>query len=140
MIFLKDPFFPSVVIDVKETFIQVGLRIANPVKAIFEAASIFPAQCVYCLVSIGSGVQGVTGFETMSTTELARVLKNVMGDNERISEEVAKELCDTDAFYCRLNVDYGLEDIGFEDWERLGDVKTHTGKYLRYLDTYIQHR
>jgi hypothetical protein len=55
-----------------------------------------------------------------------------MNDSERISEEVAKELSDKNVFYCRLNVDCGLQGIDFEDWEKLGDVhvKTHTGKYL----------
>jgi hypothetical protein len=134
----EDPFFPSINIgstNVKETFINAGPRIASPVKAILEeATSIFPGRCVSCLVSIGSGVQGVTGLETTSTTELVRVLKDVMNDSERVSEEVAKELSDKDVFYCRLNVDYGLQGIGFEDWEKLGDVKTHTGKYLEKYD------
>jgi len=134
----EEPFFLSINIgaaNVKETFIHVGSHIANPIKAVFEEAElIFPGRAISCMVSIGSGLQGITGFKTMSTTEHARVLKDVMNDSERTSEEVAKKLSDKDTFYCRLNIDSGLEDIGFGDWERLGDVKTHTGKYLEKYD------
>jgi len=105
------------------------------VKAVLEeAVSIFPDQSISCVLSIGSGVQGVTGFKPASNAEIADVLKKVMNDGDRISDEVARELSDRSVFYCRLNVDHGLDDIGFEDWERLGDVKTHTGKYLEKFD------
>jgi hypothetical protein len=64
----EDPFFPSIDIgdaNVKETFIHGGSRINNPVKAVLEeAVSIFPGQSISCVLSIGSGAQGITGFET----------------------------------------------------------------------------
>jgi hypothetical protein len=130
----EDPFFPSIDIgdaNVKETFIYAGSRLNNPMRAALEEAiSVFPDQCISCVLSIGSGSQGITSFDITSTTDLAKVLRKVMNDGERISNEVGKELSDREVLYCRLNVDHGLEDIGFEDWERLGDVKTHTRKYL----------
>jgi len=135
----EEPFFPGVDIgdpNVKETFIHVGSRISNPVKAILEeAASIFPGQSISCVLSIGSGSQGIIRFATTSITKQVKGLQNLINDGEHISDEVAKELCDRDVFYCRLNVDHGLEDIGFDDWERLGDVRTHTQKYLEKYDT-----
>jgi hypothetical protein len=134
----EEPFFPSIEIgdaNVKETFIHVGSRINNPVKAVLEeAVSIFPGEWIFCVLSIGSGARGITGFETTSIKDIARVLGKFMNDGEHISDEIAKELCDEEVFYCRLNVDHGLEDIGFGDWERLGDVKTHTRKYLEKCD------
>jgi len=63
-----------------------------------------------------------------------RRLQSSPGFGERISDEIAKELSDKDTLYCRLNVDHGLEAIGFEDWERLGYVRTHTQKYLEKYD------
>lgn len=45
-----------------------------------------------------------------------------------------EELSDRDVFYCQLNVDHGFEYIGFEDWERLGNVGTHMQKYLEKHD------
>jgi len=130
----EEPFFPSIDIgdvNLKEKFVHVGSRINNPVRALLEeAVLIFPGQYVSCVLSIGSGAQGITGFETTST----RVLKKVLDDGERISDEIARELSDRDTLYCRLNVDHGIESIGFEDWERLGDVRTHTRKYLERYD------
>src|SRR5258706_16135266 len=65
----EDPFFPSIEIgDIKETFISVGSGINSPVKAVLEEAmSIFPNQRISCVLSIGSGAQGVTGFGSTST-------------------------------------------------------------------------
>jgi alanine racemase len=65
---------------------------------------------------------------------LSQVLKKLVDDGEQILDEVAKELWDKEVFHCWLNVDHGLEGIGFEDWERLGDVRTHTQKYLEKFD------
>ena len=130
----EEPFFPSVDIgdpNVKEKFINGGLRLNNPVKAVLEeASSTFPGQSISCVLSIGSGAQGIIGFVSTSTTKRAQVLKDVVNDGASISDEVEKELSDRDVFYCRLDVDHGLGDIGFEDWEKLGDVRTHTWKYL----------
>ena len=134
----EDPFFPSIDIgdvNLKETFIHGGLRLNSPVKAVLqEAELIFPDQNISCLLSIGSGAQGIIGFNNISTPALAKVLRQDINNGERISEEVAKELSNRKVFYCRLNVDHGLEGIGFEDFERLGDVRTHTQKYLEKHD------
>lgn len=134
----EDPFFPSIDIgdmNVKETFIHGGLRLNNPLKAVLqEAELVFPGQRISLVLSIGSGAQGVIGFDTTSTSDFAKILKKEMNDSESISNEVAKELSDRDVFYCRLNVDHGLEDIDFKDWGRLGDVTTHTRKYLEKYD------
>jgi hypothetical protein len=134
----EEPFFPSIDIGdpgVKETFIHGGSRLNNPVKAALqEAVTIFPGRSVSCVLSIGSGGQGITGFEGTSTTGLAKLLKKVVNDGEPISDEVAKELSDKEVFYCRLDVDHGLQDIGFGDFERLGEVRTHTVKYLQKHD------
>ena len=134
----EEPFFPRIDIgdaNAKETFIHGGSRINNPVKALLEeAVEIFPGRPASCVLSIGSGAQGTTGFEATSITELAKVLKKVIGDGESISDEIAKELSYKEVFYCRLNVDHGLDNIGFRDWEKLGVVKTHTRKYLELYD------
>ena len=87
----------------------------NPVTYVLEeATSIFPVQCISC---IGSGGLGAVGFNTISATDLSNVMKKLAKDSERISEEVAKHLSNKDVFYCRLNVVYGLQDIGFKEWE-----------------------
>jgi len=129
------PFFPSVDIGeegLKETFIYGGPRLNNPVKAVLNEAKInFSGQYVSCVLSIGSGAQSSIGFKTMSTSDRVKVLEKVMKDGESISDEVANGLSDGDVFYCRLNVGDGLQNICFEDWQGLGDVKTHTEKYLQ---------
>jgi len=134
----EEPFFPNIDIgdlNMKETFTHGGSRINSPVKSVLlEAKSIFPDQRVCCVLSIGPGAQGIIGFEGASTTKRAQALKKLMNDDEQVSDEVAKELWDKEVFTCRLNVDHGLEGIGYEEWERLGDVRTHTQKYLEKFD------
>lgn len=97
-----------------------------------EARSIFPDQNVICVVSIGTGAPGIIGFENPdSTTDLIKVVKKIANDCEAVSEDVAREFSDKDGFYCRLNVEHGLQGVGFEEWERLADIKTHTDRHLQ---------
>ena len=73
----------------------------------------------------------------MNVDQSAKALKKILDDGGFISDEVAKELSDRTVFYCRLNVDHGLDDIGFEDWERLRDLKTHTRKNTMFPRRYL---
>jgi len=134
----EEPFFPSIEIgdlNMKETFIHGGSRINSPVKSVLlEAKSIFPDQLVCCVLSIGRGAQGIIGFDGSTATKRTQILKKLINDDEQVSDEVAKELCEKEVFTCRLNVDHGLEGISYEDWERLGDIRTHTQKYLEKFD------
>jgi len=130
-----DPFFPSTSIGeegLKEAFIDGGF---NPVKSVLaEAKSVFPHNPISCVVSIGTGAPRIIGLETIDRNLTSDLLRKIANDCETVSEEVAKDLSQTNVFYCRLNVDHGLEGIKFEEWKKLGEVKTHTEKYLQKHD------
>jgi len=99
-----------------------------------EAGSVFPDQKIACIVSIGTGAPGIIGLENPgSTIDFTKVAGNSANDCEAVSEDVARKF-DKDEFYCRLNVEHGLEGVGFGEWERLADVKTHTEKHLQKYD------
>ena len=136
-----DPnFFKSIAIgdeNLKEIYVDGGLRVNNPVKyVISEAESAFPNCGISCLLSLGTGLPEVIGldepdaFQKMVPSKLIEVLKGIASDCEAASEDVAKDFQDKGTYF-RLNVEAGLENITLAEWTSLGDVRTHTVAYLQ---------
>ena len=57
-------------------------------------------------------------------------MKKMATDSEATAEQMANDCKHFDRLYYRLNVEHGLEHIGLEEWETLGEVKTPTTAYL----------
>lgn len=51
-------------------------------------------------------------------------------DSEAEAMELRERYRNCPGLYHRLNVDQGLENVSLEEWEELGEVKTHTMAYL----------
>lgn len=122
----------------QEDFIDAGLGCNNPVKQLIpEAIREFGRQRdIACVVSIGIGKPKVarlvkSGIGVRKALSLIQVLEFMVTDSEEISEEFRKQFKSLPGLYYRFNVDKGLENVSFQEWERLGDVKTHTIEYLR---------
>jgi hypothetical protein len=92
---------------------------------------------VSCIVSIGTGKPKIAGFKAPGLfqralpLDLINVLKSMATDSEYEAKRMANRYQNCGGLYHRLNVDRGLEDVSLEEWEKLGDVKTHTVAYLR---------
>jgi len=136
-----DPgFFKPIAIgakNLKEVFVDGGLRVNNPVKyVISEAESALPNREISCLVSLGAGVPDVIGlekpdsFQNMLPSKVMQVLKAIATDCEATSEDVARDYRDKGTYF-RLNVDAGLGSITLAEWTSLGAVSAHTGAYLQ---------
>jgi hypothetical protein len=55
-------------------------------------------------------------------------------DTEAEALEIKERYRNCPGLYYRLNVDRGLESISLEEWDKLGEVKTHTLAYLNDRD------
>ena len=109
---------------------------------ISEAGLIFgDARDVACIVSIGTGKPKVTGFrkptfglQRVLPLDLVGVLKDMTTDSEATAAEMAQKYKHYLGVYYRLNVERGLESVSLEEWQKLGEVKTHTLEYLNQDD------
>jgi hypothetical protein len=126
----------------EENFIDAGLGCNNPVKQLLqEATQEFGEREVSCIVSIGTGKPKVTGFkksgfglQRVLPTDLIKALASMATDTEAEATEMKERYRNCPGLYYRLNVDRGLESISLEEWEKLGEVKTHTMAYLQDQD------
>jgi len=94
-------------------------------------------RAVGCIISIGTGKPKVTGFkkpgfgfQRVLPLDLIKVLGSMATDSEAEAMELRERYRNCPGLYHRLNVDQGLENVSLEEWEELGEVKTHTMAYL----------
>lgn len=126
----------------KEEFVDAALGCNNPTKQLMlEAEAVFGgSRDVACIVSIGTGMPKVTQIRKPSTlqrllpTDLIKALIKMATDSESTAEQMAADYKHFERLYYRLNVERGLENIKLEEWETLGEVKTHTKAYLNQPD------
>ena len=135
-------FFKSISIrgkdGLEEEFCDGGLKWNNPVQVVIkEGEKVFgPKRRVACIVSIGTGHQSAIGlkhanwYQALLPENAINLLKDLATDCEDKAEECQKRYGDVPSLYSRFNVDHGLEEVSWADWDMLGDVKTHTRSYL----------
>jgi hypothetical protein len=107
-----------------------------------EAELVFgESRDVACIVSIGTGKPKMAGFrkpafglQRVLPLDLIEVLKNMATDSEATAVEMSQRYKHYTGVYYRLNVERGLEGVSLEEWEKLGEVKTHTLEYLNQDD------
>lgn len=110
----------------------------NPTRYLLEEAKkeFGPERTVSCIVSIGTGQPKVTGiktpglFQRVFPSELIKALAGLATDTETEADAMKSRFQNYSGLYHRLNVERGLEEISLEEWEKLGDVRTHTMAYL----------
>ncbi len=127
----------------KEQFIDGGLGCNNPTNQVLEEArSIWGNdETIGCLLSLGTGFPGTIGlatpdnFQKFLPTKLIGVLKSIATDCETTAHALSQRFKDFPNFYFRFNVPHGVEGIPLEEWEKMGDIETHTKAYLEDVDT-----
>jgi hypothetical protein len=117
-----------------EEFSGGGLGFNNPTRELLkEAQSVFGGERQLAVtVSIGSGRPKEPSLEDSSTESnpLEDLLTKIMVSCETVERDIAYQLYDVGA-YMRLNVDQGLENVGFYDWSQLGKITSHAKQYLQ---------
>ncbi|KAJ7452297.1 hypothetical protein FB451DRAFT_1185886 [Mycena latifolia] len=104
----------------------------NPTSLVVaEAQKMYPTQPIILLVSIGSGHPNTIHIpRSPNLTALAKTLKNLATDCERIHEDNAQRFRATPNTYFRFNVLQGLQGFGQQHWGRFSEVSAHTRVYL----------
>ncbi|TVY17760.1 Nephrocystin-3, partial [Lachnellula arida] len=118
-------------------YIDGGMGCNNPTQVLIEQAAIEfgPSRNISCVVSIGTGLPKVIAFNTTSfrqqavPSQLIDAMKDFATSSERVARQMKKDYENLDLIH-RLNVEDGLQDISLEEWEKMGEVKTHTDHYL----------
>jgi Patatin-like phospholipase len=126
----------------------------NPtLRAIEEAGKIWPNRPFCCLLSVGTGLQKAVQLSDRSgkksnsmklfnklapkstfKLDAATYCANALTDCEAIHHDACGRQSDgvvLDQTYFRWNVPHGLADVGLEEWNKIGDIKTITGAYMR---------
>lgn len=123
----------------QEEFVDAGIGYNNPVQYLVQDAQreFGPKREVACIVSIGTGKPKVAGFKApgpfqrLLPLDLIKVLTAISTDSEAVASEMEARYQHCNGLYHRLNVERGLEQVSLEEWEKLGEVTTHTMEYLR---------
>lgn len=135
-------FFKRILIGdpgLEEEFVDAGIGCNNPVQYLIQEAQreFGTNREVGCIVSLGTGKRKVAGFKApgafqrLLPLDLIKVLSAISTDSEAVASVMDARYQNCEGLYHRLNVERGLEQVSLEEWEKLGEVKTHTMAYLQ---------
>ncbi|CUA68424.1 Nephrocystin-3 [Mus musculus] [Rhizoctonia solani] len=128
----------------KELFVDAGVKCNNPLAHVLsEVKQIYPDREVASIVSLGAGHartieaprSGWSLVHSVLPTNFIVTTKNVATDSERVAEEMASRFREMEGVYFRFNVDQGLQNVELAEWEKLGQVATHTRSYTSKAET-----
>ncbi|KAI9818649.1 MAG: hypothetical protein M1826_001372 [Phylliscum demangeonii] len=130
-------FFKRIAIGPEE-FIDAGIKCNNPaIRLLTEAQDVFGGnRTLNCLVSIGTGHPGVIGlstpnvFQNILSTNVVEVLKQIATDCKGTAHELSQRFKKAPGSYFRFNVTHGAGTISLQEWEKMGEIRTHTKAYL----------
>ena len=106
------------------------LRWNNPVLHVWEEAKAeFTSLNISHMVSIGTGATGIIAHGP----DYSKTLETIARDCETTYEEAAQMLRQEapKVKFLRLNVEQGLQDMSWKEWEKFGVIKVHTEAYLQ---------
>jgi hypothetical protein len=126
----------------EEEYIDGGIGCNNPTKMLIKEAirEFDPQTKISCILSIGTGRPKLSSVDAPGAKQriYPRELIDALASFATSSADVAK---DVDSQYRkfpglmhRLNVEEGLEEVSLDEWNKLGDVRSHTIEYLRRED------
>ena len=125
----------------REEFIDGGMECNNPTGEVLDEAILnFPTRSIACILSIGTGKPDVIRlrspnlFQRVMPTNLVKALAAIATDSEKAAMAIDKRFAEIPNVYFRFNVEQGMQDVTLAQWDRLGEVETHTKAYLQQPD------
>jgi predicted acylesterase/phospholipase RssA len=126
-----DPIYIGPEDDRKE-YVDGGVGCNNPCKQLYqEAQQIWPNRKIGCIISLGTGMPRVLSMDNPTLrnswwpkpwldtlTRIATLCEKTHEDMRRTAELNGR--------YFRFNVQQGMQTISLEEWNKLGEVATHT--------------
>ena len=130
-------FFKHIEVGRKQPFIDGGLGRNNPSRLVLdEAKRLFGTRQIGLLLSVGTGmakrisIKKSRIFQRIVPTDVIDAVKAVATDCEATHESMVDLFANSPNTYFRLNVDQGMQEIKFSEWEKLGNVEAHTTQYM----------
>jgi hypothetical protein len=123
------------------TFADGGLGANNPVdETEGEASNIWCSETgdlkplVKCFISIGTGNPGKKGFDDSMIKFLGQTVVGIATETENTERKfMARWARHFDSKrYFRFNVEQGLQDIGLDEYKRLGAMEAATNGYITH--------
>ena len=133
-------FFEPVRIG-NRTFADGGLGANNPVDEVEgEASNIWCTDTgnlkplVKCFISIGTGNPGKKAFKRSIISFLAETLVEIATETENTERKFMARWAGhfDENRYFRFNVDQGLQDVGLDEYEKLGPLEAATSGYISH--------
>lgn len=129
-----------------QTFTDGATRANNPVNEVWtEATDLWGngdsswrlEDNLQFLVSIGTGMPSLTAFDD-SILQIGKTLIAIATDCQTVAETFHRHHKDLAAGkrYFRFNVTRGLENVGLQSQERIGEIKAATRNYLSSEQTF----
>jgi hypothetical protein len=115
-----------------EEFIGAGFGFNNPTRELLkEAKSEYGDERQIALIlSLGSGRPKELSLDIKGELDTTvDLFMKLIVSGEIVEKEISYQLYDIGA-YMRLNVDRGVDEIRFHDWDLLGRIKSYTSSYL----------
>ncbi|KAJ7438759.1 FabD/lysophospholipase-like protein [Mycena latifolia] len=107
-----------------EAFLDGGLGRNNPTGTLLEEAQLlFPNRRVACVLSIGTGQRALP-------LDVIHAMVAIATDCETTNQDMLKRFVGDPGVYFRFNVEQGMQSIKLGQWERLGEVSSHTKQYM----------
>jgi len=133
-------FFERIVIN-EEQFIDGGMGGNNPIHQVLQEAELmFPDRHIACIVSIGTGqaetisIPKPDWIQRAIPLDVIDAMRKIATDCEASAQDSARRFEHASGIYFRFNVDQGLQDVGLEQWDKLNEVRAHTGQYIQMVD------
>ena len=133
-------FFEHIFIE-GEPYVNGGMGCNNPVQQVLQETELmFPRRHVACIVSIGAGQARTISipkpgwFPQLLPLKVVDAMQQIATDCEASAQVAARRFERIPGIYFRFNVEQGLQEVGLEQWERLDEVRAHTGQYIRMAD------
>lgn len=119
-----------------EEFSGGGLSFNNPTRELLKEALLLygSERQLSVILSLGSRRPKELSLEDSgaNTAALEGLVRKLTINCEAVERDISYQLYDVGA-YIRLNVDQGLDGIGFYSWLQLGKVSSHTKQYLQTI-------
>jgi hypothetical protein len=117
-------------------YVDGGFGCNNPSRQVYEEAKeIWPDREIGCLISLGTGMPRVLALDNPTLLDRiwpkdwVEVLVRVATECDNAHQEMAA-MRSMRGKYFRFNVQQGMQRISLEEWNKLGEVGTHTDQWV----------
>jgi hypothetical protein len=102
-----------------------------------ETKEIFPDRELGCILSIGTGLDGVVSIRD-TRRSILDALRVMASSSKKVADRLDSRFGDGSIYY-RFDVRQGLKDTSLSDWKKSSNILAHTRNYLREERRRIDH-